>query len=246
MENIAKSISGKTQVVALIGADTQNSLSPFIHNFLASSLGHDMVYTTFDVAPSNLQTAIKGAFALGIKGLNITAPYKSNAIKGMDVVNLLKYTSQGYIGYNTDICGIEKALEHHQAIPKKAAILGDGGAAKAAVIALENVGCKDIITLSRKMGNLHTLKNLKGDLLIQATSAAPDTLLEIALPSALKGFGAIFDMNYPKQNPWLEAMDNLKTFNGIAMLLFQAIKAYEILWNVTISEDLAMEVYNAI
>ncbi|MCL2353348.1 MAG: hypothetical protein FWC69_01810 [Defluviitaleaceae bacterium] len=236
---IAKSISGKTQVVALIGADTQNSLSPFIHNFLASKLGHDMVYTTFDVAPSNLQTAIDGAYALGIKGLNITAPHKGNALKGTSAVNLLKYTPQGYKGYNTDIYGIEKALVHCGGNGlESAVILGDGGASKAAVIALENMGCKNITILSRKMGNLHTLKGLKGCLFIQATSATPDVLLQIAPPNVLEGFDAIFDMNYPKQNPWLQAMDNLAIFNGIAMLVFQAVKGYEILWDVKVPQPL--------
>lgn len=213
-----------------------------------------MVYTTFDVAQDGLGDALRGAHALGIAGLNVTAPHKTAVMEHLShldqtaeiagAVNLLKYAKNGYNGYNTDVYGIMGAdIIHPQ--HKTATILGAGGVAKAAIIALNQLGCKDITIIKR--GEIHKIENARGHIFIQATSATPDELLNIAPPSKLENFDIIFDMNYPAKNPWLDSFKSeIKTFDGIRMLVHQAIKAFEILWNTDVPRGLARKIIDQI
>jgi len=248
-----REISGRTRLAGLIGANTANSLSPKIHNFLASCLGVDMVYTCFDVAPNGLKDAVFGAYAMGMAGLNITAPYKIAVMPHLDrldtsaistkAVNLLKYGNSGYTGYNTDIDGVLGALTHfHVEGISSATILGNGGAAKAAKAALEWLGCGDITILHRQP------LTHNGDLLINATSATPSELAATIPLCQLEKFGCIFDMNYPEKNPWLDQANRagIKTFDGKTMLVFQAVRAFEILWDVNVSYETANEILSNI
>lgn len=70
-----------------------------------------------------------GGQALGIKGFNVTVPHKievMDALCGIDsvaerigAVNTLKLTEKGYVGYNTDIIGLENALRR-ETLPSRA------------------------------------------------------------------------------------------------------------------------------
>jgi shikimate dehydrogenase len=264
-------ISGKTRTAGLIGENITHSLSPHIHNYLAKSLSCDLVYTCFNVRPQDLEAAIKGAHALGIAGLNITAPHKTAAMNfavavdesaaEVDSTNLLKYTKLGYLGFNTDVYGILCALEYHGVMNsdneiKDATIFGAGGAARAAIAALSSLGCQNLTIVNRSKNNAKKLlhfakegyhmnaktgdKPREGDLLIQASAATPAQLLD-QIPKA--DFDAIFDMNYPKDNIWLKQLKSPKinTFDGIAMLVFQAVKSFEILSETTVSSKLTAD-----
>jgi len=243
-------IDGKTQLAGLIGADTSGSLSPHIHNYLAAELSIDMVYTCFNVWPSDLAAAIKGAFVLGVAGLNITAPHKiavmphaaslEKCAVGTVAVNLLKRTSEGYVGYNTDISGILGALDYYNmSNVKSVSILGNGGAARAARVALQQLGCNNVTILHRESLDGHS-----GDLLINATSASSDELAAISSPCQLEKFGSVFDMNYPKNNPWLESARKAgaRPFDGKAMLVFQAVKTFEILWGKSVPKSITTDI----
>jgi len=258
-------ISGKTRLAGLIGSDTKNSLSPQIHNFLAKTLGQDIVYTTFNVQPMQLEIALKGAYALGIAGLNITAPHKKTVLmhiskldesaEKLEVTNLLKHTDEGYVAYNTDVYGISQSLQHYGITSvKSATIYGAGGAAKAAVAALVEKGCKKLNIMNRSEAYARVLAQFarasyginakfanaltEGDIFIQASSAKPNELMDV-MP---KNYNLVFDMNYPKANPWLAQFPN--TFDGKCMLIFQALQAYEIMWDATVDNKTKSKLLN--
>ena len=117
-------IKGTTRVCGLIGNPVGHSISPVIHNTLADLCGIDMVYTTFKVEKGAVDTAVKGAHALDILGLNVTVPHKQEVIGALEsvdplaeaigAVNTLVRTEHGYKGYNTDILGLERELEEEQ------------------------------------------------------------------------------------------------------------------------------------
>ena len=117
-------IKGTTRVCGLIGNPVGHSISPVIHNTLADLCGIDMVYTTFKVEKGAVDTAVKGAYALDILGLNVTVPHKQEVIgtlesvdplaEAIGAVNTLVRTEHGYKGYNTDILGLERELEEEQ------------------------------------------------------------------------------------------------------------------------------------
>ena len=113
---------GNTSVCGLIGNPVRHTLSPLIHNSLSEITGINMVYVPFEVPEGDVGDAIKGALALGIKGLNVTIPYKSDVIpyledidplaKGIGAVNTLVRTeSGGFKGYNTDMTGLYRSMQ---------------------------------------------------------------------------------------------------------------------------------------
>jgi len=250
-------ITGKTRMAGLIGKNISSSMSPFVHNYLSEKTGQDAVYTAFNVDETQLEDAVKGAYALGFAGLNVTSPHKiavmdfavslDKTAQNAHAVNLLKHTDRGFVGYNTDIDGILWSLREHHKVPppKHVTILGSGGASNAAVLALNDA---DVTVISRKDAERGALHSVSGDLFIQATAGTPEELLRLVPPRLLKNFTTIFDMNYPIYNPWLQRVKTPenKTFDGLAMLVYQAIKAYEIIWRKNISHELAQELFSAI
>ena len=73
-------IDGKTVVCGLIGDPVEHTLSPVIHNTLAQETGRNLVYVPFSVKAEQVEDAVRGAWALSIRGLNVTVPHKSAVI----------------------------------------------------------------------------------------------------------------------------------------------------------------------
>ena len=161
--------NGKTELYGLIGNPAEHSLSPFIHSYFAEYTGQNTAYAAFSVSESGLTDAIKGVHALGIKGLNITMPYKQAIIpllyevdelaKRINSVNTIKHTKNGYVGYNTDILGFAMTLEKHGIVikGKHMIILGAGGSAASAAFAAANLGISEIIIINRTAPNANKL-----------------------------------------------------------------------------------------
>jgi shikimate dehydrogenase len=135
-------ITGKTFLVGIIGDPVEHSLSPLMHNAAFKHLEMDYVYVPFHVKRGKLGGAIGGARSMGIKGLNVTIPHKTDVISYLDeldqaarligAVNTIKFTENTAKGYNTDGVGAVKALEEITAVKdKKVVIMGAGGAARA-------------------------------------------------------------------------------------------------------------------
>ena len=155
-------INGKTRTCGLIGNPVEHTMSPLIHNTLAEELGLNMVYVPFLVEDA-VDTAVKGAYALNLLGMNVTVPYKSEVMKSLaeydelaekiGAVNTLVRVNGGYKGYNTDITGLYRAmssygivLEHQNVI-----ILGAGGAARAVAFLCVYHGAKQVYLLNRSV-----------------------------------------------------------------------------------------------
>ncbi|MBR4720052.1 MAG: shikimate dehydrogenase, partial [Lachnospiraceae bacterium] len=135
-------INGQTAVYGIIGNPIGHTLSPVIHNTISEKLGINSVYVPF-VANDDLKSIVRGLYSLGVKGINVTVPYKTDIISeltgvdsfacGIGAVNTLKYTENGYYGYNTDILGLERELEDVgiSLEGRNVVLLGAGGAARA-------------------------------------------------------------------------------------------------------------------
>jgi shikimate dehydrogenase len=135
-------ITGKTGVMGLIGDPVEHSLSSPMHNAAFEYLNLDYVYVPFQVRKAHLKTAIQGAQSLGIKGLNVTIPHKTEVLNYLDAldstaeligaVNTIKFDEKGIKGYNTDGLGAVKAIEEVITVKgKKVVIMGAGGASRA-------------------------------------------------------------------------------------------------------------------
>ena len=158
----------KTQVFAVTGNPILHSKSPQMFNAAFQELGIDAVYSR--LAATSAEEAIACARAIGIQGLNVTAPFKEDVRGYLDTVdesankinavNTITLDSESHElkGYNTDHFGVVAAIEGHgiSLEGKKAVVLGAGGAGRAAVYALENAGAeanqRQYTTLAQNIG----------------------------------------------------------------------------------------------
>jgi shikimate dehydrogenase len=141
-------ISGKTDVFAVIGDPIDHTLSPAMHNAAFEHLRLDYVFLAFRVTPDEIEKALQGVRALGIRGLNVTMPHKhavtefideaDAAVKFLRSANTILNQRGRLRGFNTDGVGAVKALKNSGLDPtgKKALLLGAGGAAKAIAFTL--------------------------------------------------------------------------------------------------------------
>lgn len=132
-------INAKTNLLCLIGSPVEHSFSPNIHNYLIKKNNLNMKYMCFNVKSDELENAIKGIKALGIKGCNVTIPHKVEIIKHLDevdknalligAVNTVKNEGGKLIGYNTDGVGFVKSItdKGYDICNKKVLIIGAGG-----------------------------------------------------------------------------------------------------------------------
>ncbi len=163
-ENMGQIIDGKTAVYGLIGNPVAHSFSPLIHNTLAEGLQKNLVYTTFPVAEEDrVGDSVKGAYSLGIQGMNVTVPYKSKVIpflaeidpiaKAIGAVNTLVRTPDGYKGYNTDYRGLRKSLEENGLVLSgmRVVLIGAGGAARAVGFMCGEAGVSELLILNRTL-----------------------------------------------------------------------------------------------
>jgi len=167
---IRETVSGKTNVFGIIGNPVDHSFSPIMQTTLAKEHGLDAVYVPFKVENADVATAIKGAYALGIKGLNITVPHKKTVIeslvsidddaKKIGAVNTIRLTKGGYKGFNTDILGLEKSffINNIEIKDKTVAILGAGGAANSAAMLFAKEGAKKLFIVNRTKEKAIALK----------------------------------------------------------------------------------------
>ena len=153
---------GYTRTCGLIGNPVKHTMSPLIHNSLASMTGINMVYVPFEVKEKELKNAIKGAVALDIRGMNVTIPYKTDVIpfledvdplaKAIGAVNTLVRTENGgFKGYNTDMTGLYHAMQDEgiELKDQTVVILGAGGVARPTAFLCANKGAKKVYILNR-------------------------------------------------------------------------------------------------
>ena len=138
----------------LLGRTLGHSFSPRIH----SALGNTN-YELFEREPSQLQEFFADP---ELQGINITIPYKVNALEACDVVdpraerigcvNTMVRKDGKWHGYNTDYDGFVFTLQHASidVSGKECIILGDGASSATVHVALEDLGAKNIVHLSRK------------------------------------------------------------------------------------------------
>lgn len=162
-------ITGKTNVVGVIGDPVEHSLSPLMHNAAFRDLGLDYIYVPYHVKKGTLESAISGAKSLDIKGLNVTIPHKTEVIKYLDsldksaeligAVNTIKFHKGHAKGYNTDGIGAVKAVEEvSSVINKKVIILGAGGAARAIAFQMFLDGADSIVIANRTVEKAEQLQ----------------------------------------------------------------------------------------
>jgi len=110
-------IDAQTELYGIIGNPVQHSLSPILHNGAFKRLGWNAVYLVFEV--KNLEEALRGIRGLGVRGVSVTIPFKTEVVPFLDkierlakkigAVNTIVNRGGKLIGYNTDCDGALEA-----------------------------------------------------------------------------------------------------------------------------------------
>lgn len=166
-------IDSDTKLYCLIGNPISKSLSPLIHNCIFEFKSINAKYLAFNIYNStDLEKAIHGFRAMGVKGFNITIPYKIEIMKYLDeidekakilgAVNTVLNLDGRLIGFNTDGDGFIKSLKDREidVKDKKVALIGAGGAAHSIAVSLAYEGIKELIIINRNIKNAYNLQNL--------------------------------------------------------------------------------------
>lgn len=143
-----------TRLLALLGHPVAHSLSPQIHAAAIAAAGLDLAYLAFDVTPDRLPDAVNGLGALGAAGANVTVPHKQAVLGLADEVtaeaaavgaaNTLSWREGVLTADNTDASGLVEVLTRDAGLAPGDGVLllGAGGAALAAAVALGRLGAR--------------------------------------------------------------------------------------------------------
>ena len=153
------------QKFGLIGYPLGHSISAFIHSAGFESLGINASYELLETDPEDLVDRVKFFKHEDYSGFNVTIPLKlpiSLFVQEVDkyadiagAVNTVKINSdKTFKGFNTDASGFRKAIPKHIDLKgANVALLGTGGASRAAVLALSECGVAEIGVYTRNIPN---------------------------------------------------------------------------------------------
>jgi shikimate dehydrogenase len=266
------SISGKAKLAGVIGDPISHSLSPLLHTHWLEAHDIDGAYVPLKVARESFAFALSGLRLAGFAGVNVTVPHKEaafaladhvdDAARAAGAVNLLIFRDGHMEGRNTDSAGLSASLVEHLGANglqgKIATLVGAGGAARAAIIALDMLGAKDIRIVARNSARGDVLaRDMKTAVKARLQSfafddwnkAASDIALLVNTTTAgmrgnppltlsldpLPGNAAVCDIvYYPLETPLLkEARARGHTaIDGLGMLMHQAVPAFEAFYGV--------------
>ncbi len=262
------------EVYGLFGEKLSHSMSPSIYKMLFEKYKIDGTYSLYEIEKNNFENAIKSVKTLGIKGINVTIPYKEEVIRQLDEINesvekigacnCVKIKNGVSTGYNTDYFGVLDALNFHNVDIKykDCVVLGSGGASKSVVALLKDLGANSIQIVQRekkgtdegvvKYINYSDLEKLNNLFLIVNTTPVgmyPNVANSPIPKDILRKFEVCFDAVYnPIETTLLkEAKElGLVTIDGLYMLVGQATKAFEIFSGVKVDNSDFLNIYKEV
>lgn len=251
-------------LAGVIGHPIAHSRSPALHGYWLRRYGIKGHYVPIDLAQSDLAAALAFLPRLGFVGLNVTIPHKETVLALADVVtdraaligaaNTLIFRKDGKIhADNTDGAGFMANLRQNAPgwtpLAGPAAVFGAGGAARAVIAALIDLGVPEIRIANRTRpraealradfgGRLHVFDWVQAAnmldgaaLVINATALGMAGKPEFRVPlDALDPGAVVTDLVYtPLMTPFLiEAQDRgAQVVDGLGMLLHQAAPGFE-------------------
>ena len=278
--------------LAIIGYPLGHSLSPVMHNAALQELGIEGSYVALETPPEKLVEKINFLKDEDFSGFNVTIPHKVEVMQYLDNIdNFAKVIgavntviideNKKLYGYNTDVYGFVQAISEYSRENlkgKKAAVIGSGGAARAVLIGLIELGIKEICIFARNQEKSEELKEiiLQNFTDIKINCSALEDNIDLSefsivvntTPLGMQGKNEeisplspesiatlpkdalIYDLVYrPQKTKLLEYAEkrDLKTLNGLEMLILQGAKSFE-LWTgqtptiKTMRESLILEI----
>ncbi|MCB2125147.1 MAG: shikimate dehydrogenase [Rhodobacteraceae bacterium] len=251
-------------LAGVIGSPIAHSKSPRLHAHWLRTYGIRGYYIPMDVAQTDLREVVAALPKAGFVGVNVTIPHKESVLGLADVVtdraaligaaNTLIFRSDGRIhADNTDgfgfIANLRQNAPQWDPAAGPAAVIGAGGAARAVIASLIEVGVPEIRVANRTRMRAETLRQefgakvsvhdwvQAGNMLEGATTVVNTSSLgmvgkpDFRVPlDALSPSAVVTDLVYnPLRTHLLEEAASIGciTVDGLGMLLHQAAPAFE-------------------
>lgn len=194
-------------------------------------------------------------------------------VKAIGSVNTVKNISGDFFAFNTDVYGVEKTFAIHNINParKNILIFGAGGVAKSVLYALAKKNPATIFIANRTFENARRLANLfshmfpkiiftaiklceiysldKIYLIVQCTTLGLGKNINLSPVNDTGFFRNVdfaFDLIYSpcKTKFLMDAQKNsCKIINGFDMLIYQAVKSFEIWHNISVDENIVRDLF---
>lgn len=245
----------------VIGDPVDHSLSPVMHRAAMRATGLAATYDAWPTALDALATRVASLREPDVLGANVTVPHKQAVMSLVDdltetarrigAVNTVIPTSSGLLGDNTDAYGFRRSLQEHvdRDEIECAVVLGAGGAARAVIVALQEMDVDSIVVVNRTDERAADLARELGagmapwteapesefpqvDLLVNATSLGWHDEMPVsdeALARLPEG-ATVVDLTY-RDTAFLRTAAARKhpVLDGLGMLVHQGARAFE-LW----------------
>ena len=264
-------LTGAGKIAGVIGWPIVHSVSPTLHGYWLNEENVNGALVPLAVARENFARVIRALQLAGFRGVNVTLPHKEaafaladqsdEAAKAAGAANLLIFHAEGHIeARNTDMVGLRESIREKLGDLKGSTVvlLGAGGAARGAILALNELGAARVHILNRHpdkaailakalkpmvasqldVGDLADWPKVAGaaDLLVNTTSAGMKGHSALALDLAgLKPSAAVLDIVYnPLETVLLKdakARGHV-AIDGLGMLMHQGVPSFEAFFGV--------------
>lgn len=251
-------------LAGVIGSPVAHSRSPILHGYWLRKYGIRGHYIPMDIAQADLGEALRVLPKLGFVGVNVTIPHKETILGLADIItdraaligaaNTLIFRKDGKIhADNTDgsgfIANLRQNAPEWNPAAGPAAVFGAGGAARAVVAALIEVGVPEIRIANRTRPRAEALRAdfgakvtvfewvQAGNMLDGARTVVNTTSLgmvgkpDFRVPlDGLEPAALVTDLVYtPLKTPFLAEAETAgcKVVDGLGMLLHQAVPGFE-------------------
>ena len=212
-------------VLGIVGKPLSKSRSPAMHNAALEAAGIDGIYLPFEADDlDQVEEVVRG---YGIRGLNVTIPYKIDIMDHLDAVtadasavgavNTVVNEEGRLVGHNTDVAGVRTALSRAgiEAEDGRVLIMGSGGAARAIAHCASGMGCDITVTgrnaetgseLASDFGGVYrdprSVSVMMYDLIVNCTPVGmySDGPYPVDISRIQRG-QAVFDMVYGRETP---------------------------------------------
>ncbi len=155
-------LRGTTRIAAVVGSPVSHSRSPLLANAAFAADGLDWAMVAFEVAPGAAGDAVVAMRTLGLGGLMVTMPHKTDiaavldrltpAATALGAVNSVAWEGSELVGDNTDGPGLVTSLQVDEGVDlagQRCVVLGAGGAARSVVWALAGAGAAEVVVVAR-------------------------------------------------------------------------------------------------
>lgn len=242
------------------------------------SMGIQTTYERWHTPLEQLGERIESLRAPDVLGANVTVPHKEHVLPLLDrvsdlalragAVNTISNLNGLLSGDNTDVYGLARSLRLHEdrLAGAHAVVLGAGGAARAVVLALEDVGVACIDLLNRSIERAERLRDDlapapvfaiasetqhardalgSADIVINATSLGwkrGESPLSAEEIERIDAGALVVDITYRETDMLAAARSRgIRTLDGLEMLVFQGARSLEIWTDRTPPVDVMME-----